>query len=54
MFKFPSLIMFHRISPKSINPSEFWGFFSSIIRANGLSIVSVCSYRLGIQTICQP
>ncbi|MFS8015418.1 hypothetical protein Hanom_Chr15g01356201 [Helianthus anomalus] len=54
MFRFPCLIVFHRTSLKSINPSELWGFFSSIIRANDLSIVSVCSYRLGIQTICQP
>ncbi|MFS7904936.1 hypothetical protein Hanom_Chr01g00041871 [Helianthus anomalus] len=54
MFRFPCLIVFHRTSPRSINPSEFWGFFSSIITADDLSIVSVCSYLLGIQTICQP
>ncbi|KAJ0433250.1 putative transcription factor B3-Domain family [Helianthus annuus] len=54
MIEFPCLIMFDRRSPISINPYEFWGFFSSILRANDLSITSVCSHRFGIQTICQP
>ncbi|MFS7930280.1 hypothetical protein Hanom_Chr04g00342381 [Helianthus anomalus] len=54
MIQFPCLIMFHLISPKSINPYQFCGFFSSILRANDLSIISVCSHRFGIQTICQP
>ncbi|KAF5764020.1 putative transcription factor B3-Domain family [Helianthus annuus] len=54
MIEFPCLIMFDRISPISINPYEFWGFFSSILRANDLSITSVCSHRFGIQRICQP
>ncbi|MFS7951961.1 hypothetical protein Hanom_Chr07g00601411 [Helianthus anomalus] len=54
MFHFPCLIIFDRISRKSINPYEFWCFFSSILRANDLSIISVCSQGFGLQTICQP
>ncbi|MFS7951347.1 hypothetical protein Hanom_Chr07g00594081 [Helianthus anomalus] len=53
MFDFPCLIIFDRISRKSINPDDFWGFFSSILRTNDLSIISVCSQGFGIQTICQ-
>ncbi|MFS8034716.1 hypothetical protein Hanom_Chr17g01584501 [Helianthus anomalus] len=54
MFRFPSLVVFHRTSPRSIYPSFFWDYFSSIITADEFSIVSICSYLLAIQTICEP
>ncbi|KAJ0534175.1 putative transcription factor B3-Domain family [Helianthus annuus] len=53
MFQFPCLIIFDRKSRKSIKPDDFWCVFSSILRANDLSIISVCSQGFGIQTICQ-
>ncbi|KAF5784405.1 putative transcription factor B3-Domain family [Helianthus annuus] len=53
MFEFPCLIIFDRRSRKSIKPDDFWCVFSSILRANDLSIISVCSQGFGIQTICQ-
>ncbi|KAL9999535.1 hypothetical protein Hdeb2414_s0001g00038911 [Helianthus debilis subsp. tardiflorus] len=53
MFQFPCLIIFHLNIPKSIKPYDFWCLFSSIVRANSLSIISVSSQGFVIQTICQ-